>query len=366
MESAEVVIIGGGCIGASTLFHLAELGCTDVMLLEQDTLAAGSTSKAAGGIRLQHGEEINSRITQRSLAEFIEFETITGDPIFFHQVGYLICFDDEADLAQFSEFANAQQRLGIPTEVLTAEQIHELVPGMVTDDLMGGTFCPWEGYATPEAVVQGYAKAARARGAKVRVGRRVTGIMTNAGRVAGVETSEGAIAADIVVVAAGVHSGALAAPLGLSLPVEGSAHTIFYSEESGGVPDEAPLVVDFSAGFYFHREGPGLLFAGQQSDPAELSEPALRRLPAIGDISINSSWWGYYDMSPDCSAMIGRSPVEGGYYATGFSGHGFMQSPAVGEHLAQIILGQEPTLDLRALSVDRFDAGNGHVEKYVV
>lgn len=366
MESAEVVIIGGGCIGASTLFHLAELGCTDVMLLEQDTLAAGSTSKAAGGIRLQHGEEVNTHITQRSLAEFMDFETITGEPIFFHRVGYLICFDHEANLAQFSEFAEAQRRLGIPTEVLTAEQAHEFVPGMVTDDLAGATYCPWEGYASPEAVVHGYAKAARGRGAKVKMGRQVTGIVTNAGRVAGVESSDGPIAADIVVIAAGVHSGALADPLGLSLPVEGMARTIFYSEESGGVPDAAPLVVDFSAGFYFHREGAGLLFAGQQSDPAELSEPAICRLPTIGDISINSSWWGYYDMSPDRSALIGRSPVEGGYYATGFSGHGFMQSPAVGEHLAQIILGHEPTLDLSSLSVDRLGAGVGHVEKYVV
>ena len=366
MESAEVVIVGGGCVGASTLFHLAQLGCTDAILVEQEALAAGSTSKAAGGIRLQHGEELNTRIAQRSLAEFMDFETITGEPIFFHQVGYLICFDDPGDLAEFSTFAESQRRLGIPTHVLSVDEARELVPGLATADLVGATYCPWEGYASPEAVVQGYAKAARRLGARVQVGRQVTGIATRGGRVVGVETSKGPIAADVVVVAAGVHSGALADSLGLSLPVEGMARTIFYSAESGGVPDEAPLVVDFSAGFYFHREGAGLLFAGKESDLAELSEPAVRRLPAIADISINSSWWGYYDMSPDRSAMIGRSPVDGGFYATGFSGHGFMQSPAVGEHLAQIIRGIEPTLDLAALSVDRLEAGVGHVEKYVV
>jgi len=366
MESVEAVIIGGGCIGASTLFHLTQLGCTDVLLLEQDTLGAGSTSKAAGGIRLQHGEELNTRIAQRSLAEFMSFEELTGEEIFFHQVGYLICFDDEADLTHFSESAAAQQRLGIPTEALTADQARQLVPGMVTDDLIGATFCPLEGYASPEAVVQGYAKAARRLGARVRVGEHVTDIVTQGGRVVGVETSAGRITTDVVVIAAGVHSGALARSLGFDLPVEGMPRTIFYSAESGGVPDEAPLVVDFSAGFYFHREGTGLLFAGKQSDPADLSVPAVHRLPAIEEIAISSSWWGYYDMSPDRSALIGRAPVEGAFYATGFSGHGFMQSPAVGEHLAQIITGVEPALDLKSLSVDRLGSSVRRFEKYMI
>jgi sarcosine oxidase, subunit beta len=366
MESAEVVVIGGGCVGASTLFHLTELGCTDTVLLEREVLAAGSTSKAAGGIRLQHSEEVNTRIALRSLAEFLEFEAITGEPIFFRQVGYLICFDDETDLAGFSGYADAQSRLGIPTEVLTPEQAREHVPGMVTEDLVGATYCPWEGYASPEAVVQGYATAARRRGARVRTGREVTGIATRGDRVVGVETSQGPIATDTVVIAAGVHSGVLAAPLGFELPVEGMARTIFYSAEDGGVPAAAPLVVDFSAGFYFHREGSGLLFAGRQSDLAELADPAVHRLPAIADISINTSWWGYYDMSPDHSALIGRSPVEGCFYATGFSGHGFMQSPAVGEHVAQLVTGATPSLDLSSLSVDRLAAGVGRVESYGV
>ena len=148
--------------------------------------------------------------------------------------------------------------------------------------------------------------------------------------------------------------------------VRGVPRTIFYSAQDAGVPGHAPLVVDFSAGFYFHREGAGLLFAGRQSDLAELSEPAVHRLPTIAEVEIRSSWWGYYDMSPDGSAMIGAAPVTGGWYATGFSGHGFMQSPAVGEHLAQVVLGRRPTLDLSALSVDRYSAGAVRPEKYGV
>ena len=366
MESVDAVVIGGGCIGASTLYHLAELGYTNTMLLEHHGLGSGSTSKAAGGIRLQHGDELNTRIALRSLAEFTEFEARTGEPIFFHQVGYLICFDDPEDLDQFSESATVQRALGVATEVLTPDQARELVPGMVTEDLVGATFCGLEGYASPEAVVQGYAKAARRLGATVRVGRPATSIASQGGRVVGVDTPDGRIACDVVVIAAGVDSGMLSPALDLALPVEGVPRTIFYSGQDGGVPEHAPLVVDFSAGFYFHREGPGLLFAGRQSDPAELSEPAVHRLPPIADLEISTSWWGNYDMSPDGSAMIGAAPVTGGYYATGFSGHGFMQSPAAGEHVAELVLGRQPTVDMSALSVERFAVGAARPEKYNV
>ena len=366
MESVDAVVIGGGCIGASTLFHLAQLGCTSTLLLEQGSLAGGSTSKAAGGIRLQHGEEVNTLITLRSLAEFTRFEDLTGEPIFFHQDGYLICFDDAPDLQAFTDSAGVQRRWGVPTEVLDADQAGALVPGLMIDDLVGATYCPWEGYASPEAVVHGYAKAARRLGAQVRTGQQVTGIVTEGGRVVGVDTSNGRISTDVVVIAAGVGSPTLAPDLGMELPVDGLARTIFYSAQSGGVPDDAPLVVDFSAGFYFHREGAGLLFAGRQSDPADLSEPAIHRLPSIADLQIHSSWWGYYDMSPDHSALIGAAPVTGGYYATGFSGHGFMQSPAVGEYVAELVLGVAPTLDLSTLSVDRLAAGVGRHERYNV
>ena len=128
----------------------------------------------------------------------------------------------------------------------------------------------------------------------------------------------------------------------------------------------APLVVDFSTGFYFHREGAGLVFAGRESDPAELGEPATHRLPSIADASIEASWWGYYEMSPDHNAMIGRAPIDGLHYATGFSGHGFMQSPAVGEHLAELVMGKPTTLDLSAMTADRFVVGAHLAETFVI
>ena len=366
MRVADAVIIGGGCVGTSTLYHLAALGMTDVVLLEADSLGSGSTSKAAGGIRLQHGDEVNTRLALRSLPEFLTFEDMTGVPIDFKQVGYLFLLDNAADLASFTAAAERQRALGIPTEVLDTEQVRPMVGELHTDDIVGATFCAWEGFAAPEAVVQGYASAARRLGARTQVGARVLEIQTDADGVCAVHTSDGTIATRTVVVAAGIGSGDLTRSLGFDLPVHGEARTIFYSGDSVGVAATAPLVVDFTSGFYFHREGRGLVFAGRESDPAELSVPATHRLPPIADAEIASSWWGYYEVSPDHNAMIGRAPICGLHYATGFSGHGFMQSPAVGEHIAELVIGSTPTLDLDSMSADRFVRGEQRLEMFVI
>ena len=366
METADAVIIGGGCVGTSALYHLASLGCTNVMLLEAETLGAGSTSKAAGGIRLQHSDEVNTRLALRSLDEFVRFEEMTEVPIDFKQVGYLILQDNDADVAAFRTASVAQRKLGVPTEQLDVGAIREMVPQIVVDDLRGATFCALEGYASPESVVQGYANAARRLGAVVRLGRRVTEIRVEGDAVARVVTDRGDIATPAVILAAGVHSGALTRPLGYELPVHPEIRSIYFSSSSAGLADAAPLVVDFSTGFYFHREGGGLIFAGRENAVEDLSEPALKRLPAIADLSIESSWSGAYDMSPDHNAMIGRATVAGLYYATGFSGHGFMQSPAVGEHLAQLVLGMPTTLDLSSLSARRFIESGHRTEQFVI
>lgn len=366
MGTADVVVIGGGCVGTSVLYHLVALGCTDVVLLEADALGMGSTSKAAGGIRVQHDDEINTRLGLRSLEEFTRFEDLTGIAIDFKQVGYLFLLDNEPDFTTFSRAAARQQRLGIPTEVLDASAVHDLVPGLETADLVGATYSPVEGYANPEAVVQGYAAAARRMGARITVGTRVEEIVIEADRVVGVRTAAGLISTRVVVVAAGTCCADLTRPIGFDLPVHGEPRTIFFGRSAGGVPDSAPLVVDFSTGFYFHREGPGLIFAGRESDLGELSEPATHRLPAIADVPIQTSWWGNYDVSPDHNAMIGAAPLGGLHYATGFSGHGFMQSPAVGEHVAQSILGLASTLDLSSLSADRFAEGRGRAETFII
>ncbi|MDQ2755437.1 MAG: FAD-binding oxidoreductase [Actinomycetota bacterium] len=366
MATAEAVIIGGGCVGTSVSYHLAALGCSDTLLLEADALGSGSTSKAAGGIRIQHDQEVNSRIVLRSLEEFTAFEVLTETPIDFKQVGYLFVLDSEDQLVRFTRAARTQQSLGVPTEIIAPEDIAAFSPGLFTEDLVGATFCPLEGYAAPEAVVQGYAKAARRLGARIRVNTPVVEILTDANGVCGVRTAADTTATRNVIVAAGVRTGQLTAPLGYEVPVEGVTRTIFYTSKDAGVPEEAPLVVDFGTGFYYHREGAGLLFAGRESELEKLVEPATHRLPALADVPIETSWWGYYDMSPDHNAIVGAAPIDGLFYATGFSGHGFMQSPAVGEHVAELVLRRPTTLDLSSISNDRFGQGHTHVESFVI
>jgi sarcosine oxidase subunit beta len=360
MSGCDVAVIGGGCVGASVAYHLAEAGCSDVVLLESGLLAGGSTSKAAGGIRMQHGDPLNTRLARRSLDEFTRFADMTGSEIDFKQVGYLFLLDSAADLELFARAAAMQRQLGIPVEQLTPEAARDIVPQLEIDGLVGASLCPIDGFATPEAVVQGYAAAARRRGVRVRQGTTVSRIVVEHGRVIGVDVDGERLAAPVVVCAAGTGSAALAATAGVDLPVTALSRRIFFTPQSGGVPDGAPLTVDFASSFYFHREGPGLVFAGREFEPEDLMAPAVRRLPVLRDLPITSSWYGDYDMSPDHNGMVGRAAdVAGFYYATGFSGHGFMLSPAVGEHLAELVTGRTPTIDLSGLDARRFTDHRG-------
>ena len=363
-DSADVVVVGGGVMGAATAFHLARLGVEDVVIVERDVLASGSTSKAAGGIRTQFADELNIRIALRSLDEFERFEELTGAEISFRRAGYLFLLETEPDLATFRAGLALQQSLGVPSRELTPAEVRELVPQLVVDDLLAATFCSRDGYATPEAVVQGYAAASRAR---VLQGCAVTGIDVRDGRIAGVETTRGRIATDTVVCTAGIWSRDVAAFAGVELPVTGEARHMWFTPEDGGLPDPLPLTIDFSTGFYVHREGPGLAFGGREPRLEDLAPHVERRLPALAELPVQTTWWGWYDVSPDWNAIVGEAREPSRFlYATGFSGHGFQQAPAVGEHLAELVAGREPTLDLAAFSLDRFARGAERPEHFVV
>ena len=140
-----------------------------------------------------------------------------------------------------------------------------------------------------------------------------------------------------------------------------------FTPSDGGLPAHLPLTVDFSSGFYFHREGPGLAFGGREQTLEEVALPAVRRLPVLAELPVQSSWWGYYEVSPDYNAIVGEAVTPSRFlYATGFSGHGFQQSPAVGEHMAELVAGHEPTLDLGAFSLERFARGETRPEAFVI
>jgi sarcosine oxidase subunit beta len=357
VETREIVIVGGGAMGASVAWHLGELGITDVLLLERDSLAAGSTSRSAGGIRTQFSDELNVRIALRSLAEFERM-----DGIELRQYGYLFLLDRPEDVAAFQDALALQHRLGVPSRELSVEEALGLVPALDPEGLLAATFCELDGYASPESVVQWYA-----RGLDVRQGCEVTGIRVRGGRVAGVETTKGDIACGTVVCCAGAWSREVAALAGVQLPVEGEQRFMWFCPEDGGLPERLPLTIDFTTSFYFHREGPGLVFGGKEHALEEVAEHAARRLPMLIDLPVQSSWWGYYEMSPDHNALVGRAAeVDGFFYATGFSGHGFQQAPAVGEHVAELVAGRESTLDLSAFDAARFERGLARPESFVI
>jgi sarcosine oxidase subunit beta len=357
VERREVVIVGGGAMGASVAWHLGELGVSDVLLLERESLAAGSTSRSAGGIRTQFSDELNIRIALRSLDEFERMEGIE-----LRQYGYLFLLDRREDVALFQDALALQHRLGVPSRELSIEEALEIVPHVDPEGLLAATYCELDGYASPESVVQWYA-----REVDVRQGCELTGIRVEEGRIAGVETMKGEIACGTVVCCAGAWSREVAAMAGVELPVEGERRYMWFCPEDGGLPERLPLTIDFTTSFYFHREGPGLVFGGKERTLEEVAEHAARRLPVLIDLPVQSSWWGYYEMSPDHNALVGRaSEPEGFFYATGFSGHGFQQSPAVGEHVAELVAGREPTLDLSAFDAARFGRGLARPESFVI
>ena len=366
-ESAEVVIVGGGALGASTAFHLAEMGITDVVLVERDTVGSGSTSKAAGGIRTQFADELNIRIALRSLSEFESFEERVGVDIGFRQHGYLFLLDSIDDVRLFRAALALQGSLGVISTELTLDEVLTLVPPLQIDGLLGATYCPRDGIATPETVAQGYAQSASSRGVRIRQGCSVERIGVLGKKVHSVETTEGRIKTDTVICTAGVWSKDVAALAGIELPVSGEARWMHYSPENGGLPDTLPLTIDFTTGFYFHREGGGLAFGGREPTIEGVATHATRRLPLLEQLPIQASWWGYYEMSPDHNAIVGEvSQPTRFLYATGFSGHGFQQCPAVGEHLAELVARRTPTLDLAAFSLDRFAHGEPREEQIVI
>jgi sarcosine oxidase subunit beta len=334
------------------------------VLLERDTLASGSTAKSAGGIRAQFADELNIRIALRSLEEFERFEELTGVDIAFRQHGYLFLLDDPADVETFRAALALQASLGVPSRELTPAEAAELVPQLDLDGVLAATFCPRDGYATPESVVQGYATGS---GATVLQSCPLTGVDVRDGRIAAIETAKGRIVTDTVVCCAGVWSREVAALAGIELPVGGEPRHVWFTPADGGLPENLPLTIDFSSSFYFHREGQGVAFGGREPRLEDVAEAAARRLPVLAELPVQSTWWGWYDVSPDWNALVGEAQgVSRFLYATGFSGHGFQQAPAVGEHLAELVVGRPPTLDLSAFAVERFADGAERPETFVV
>ncbi len=379
-ERASVVIVGGGAIGVSVAFHLAEAGVRDVVLVERGQLGAGSTARGAGGVRAQFSDALNVALGQRSLDAFADFPRRPGAEIDLRQVGYLFALTRPEDVAAFERAVAVQNELGVPSRMLDAAEARCRCPLLAGTDLLAAAFSPDDGHATPDAVVQGYAAGARAHGAHLATGCAVEAVDVEGGTIRAVRTSAGRVATEVVVCAAGAWSAACGAMAGVELPVRPLRRQILFTEAIADLPARLPMTIDFATGFYFHREGPGVLmgmpdpddrwgFDAHTSDDwvPGLIEVAERRAPAIARAGIKGGWAGLYEMTPDHNALIGEAPgVSRFLYATGFSGHGFLQSPAVGEVVRDLVLEREPFVDVAPLSAGRFAAGGARRELHVV
>ena len=390
-QTADVVIIGGGCMGASVAYHLAERDVTDVILIEREPqLGTQSTGRNAGGFRHQFSDPANIELSKESIALFARFEEEVGYPIDFWPDGYLFLLSSERSVETFRRNVILQREHGIRVDWLSAQDAAELCPGLAVDGVLGATYCGDDGIADPNGVTQGFAKAAQARGVEIRRGEEVTGIRASNGRVTGVETSAGVISAYNVINAAGPWAQSIGRMVDVDVPVAPERRHIFIAQPGGGnwddsayvgkVPASRLMLIDFDTTFYFHREGGGLLFG--MGDPDEqpgfdttvkwdflpkVIEVAVKRLPALADAAVSHAWAGLYEMTPDHNPIIGpASAVRGFYTIAGFSGHGFQHSPAAGRILADLIVGRDPGLDINSFSPARFATARAAGELNVV
>jgi sarcosine oxidase, subunit beta len=381
-NKASAVIIGGGVMGVSTAYHLAARGCQDVVLLEKAAfLGSEATGKCAGGIRYQFSTEINVRLSLLSLPMLVNFEAELGQQIDLRWTGYLFLLDNDADVCAYQAQVSMQNRLGVPSRMLSHDEAAQMVPLLNTEDIMGGAYHARDGLADPSGVVQGYAAGARRRGVQLLTGVEVTGIRVQAGKVTGVQTAQGAIDAPVVVNAAGPWAGQVAAMAGVQLPISPVRRQIAVTTPLPEVPADFPFVIDFSRNLYFHREGRGVL-TGQSNvnEPPGFNQSvdhnwteqhldnAIFRFPLLAKAGLLREWAGLYEVTPDAHPVIDRLADPLGFYVVaGFSGHGFMHGPAAGLLMSELILdGQARSLDIQQLRLSRFAEGDLVKEHNVV
>ena len=372
-SSAQIVVIGGGVMGASTAYHLALRGVRDVVLLEsQPFFGQGATGKCAGGIRYQFSTAVNVRLSLLSLPMLSRFEEETGQPIDLRYPGYMLLATTEDNVAEFQRNVALQHSLGVPTEWMTGDEVRRRVPQLAADDVLAATYNPGDGLADPNGVVAGYISAGRRLGVQAFNDAPVTGIEVENGRVVAVTTPLGRITCETVVNAAGPWAALIGDLAGVPLPIKPVRRQMLTTGPLPKLPPDFPFVIDFARSLYFHREGEGLLtgmsnpsqapgFDESVDDDWELThlEAAVERLPLLADARLQAHWAGLYEVTPDAHPIIGSVPGRENFVVVaGFSGHGFMHGPIAGQLVSEIILdGRAHTLDIAELGYERFADG---------
>jgi sarcosine oxidase, subunit beta len=383
-ESADVVIIGAGIVGSSIAFHLTEAGCGNVVVLERETRQGlGSTGKSMGGVRAQFATDVNIRMSLYSIPFFNQFEEATGQPSGYKPHGYLFMATTEPHLNYLRTNHARQAELGLKgAEMLKPEDIAKVLPEMRSDDIIGGSFCPTDGFVDPNSVMSGFMARALERGAQLRRATEAIGIEVEHGEITGVKTNQGLISTRTVVNAAGPWAAGVARLAGEELPVEPLRRMLVPTEPFPGLPERLPMIIDMSTGWHFRPEGVGLLMAWAHEekpglrtdfDPSFIEKVlthAANRVPCFAELAVNPRrcWAGCYEMTPDHHSILGpASHVRGLFFANGFSGHGVMHSPATGRIVSDLILrGTTEIIDARQLNAARFAEGRAIEETAVL
>ncbi len=371
-ETADVLIIGAGIIGASCAFRLGERGVKTTVLEMQHAPALGSTGKSAAGVRVQFTEEVNIRLSWESIQEYRQFPALYGEDAGYRPIGYLLLVPPDRWAAHLESVA-LQQRLGVPVTVLSLEEAQQLV-SFETAGLGGTTHGPADGVVDPHSATLTYLRLARERGVSIHLNTPLTGVQ-RVGPVWRVETPKGTFEAAYLVNATGSWAGAVARLAGLDVPVQ-PVRRLIYATAPTPWPHVYPLTIDFTSGFYLRSEGQRVLFGRSNLDePPGFTEGmdwewfeqtlsvGMERFPWLAETQLDAQacWWGYYEVTPDDLPILGRMPgVENWVNVAGFSGHGVQQAPAIGRIMAEEILdGRARTINIDALRIERFSSASG-------
>lgn len=372
VTTCDVLVIGAGIAGCTVACELAGAGAR-VVVAERGAVCSGSSALNAGGIRQQFSQETSVRAGMETVRRLATFEEEFGiDPV-FRQAGYLFLHDGGESGRTLERAVRVQNSCGVPTRLVSPDEVARLVPGIDVSDVAGGAHNPTDGYVDPNSMVAGFAAGARARGAVILQESPVTAIETRSGRVTGVTISSGAIAPDVVLNAAGAWAPAVAAMYGGSLPITARRNDIFVLDRTPAPGRFLPLTIDLITGLYLHSEGDGLIAGPAESftvaDPPasvavgwevlpSLVERLVHRLPMLESAQVRHGWAGFIETTPDDNPVVGWTHLDNLYTMAGFSGHGMCLSPGLAPHVAREIRGQTAELPLDIYRLERFERGD--------
>lgn len=361
-------MVGAGIVGLSIAHALREAGVRRVTVVERGRAGEGSTMRATGGIRAQFASPVLVRLSLLALEHWRTWSLRYHGDVSFRRTGYLFLNTSPEQMAAADRGLSVQRSLGARVERLGRRELARRLPGVRLEDVLGATLGLDDGLADPGAAVISLVRACRRRGVSLEEGLDDAGLVVSGGRVTGVRTAGRQYPAGTVVVATGAWTAPLLAPVGITLPIEPHHRQVYRATRPAQVGAELPMVVDRGTGVYFHPDGAGLVFGGgdrctepgwdarfRPQDAPRIIELLTARVPAMAGAGLTGGWAGLREMTPDDLGVVGRlDGVEGVFVAAGFSGHGFMHAPAIGEVVAAQLTGRRPPVDVEALAPGRF------------